>query len=364
MIRVEVEAGATEGADKEWIPDGGETDQLGDVDGIHAPGVVAPGVQAAEARRAATPGRPGLAADLSVEGGGVSERREDLGVRGVLDLDLPLVTQHPAGDAVILVHVHGAPETKEVVLVEVLGAEGLAAQDRGADGVGASGDHEDAAVEVGLRADLEVVPDQVDAGQEVGVGLPEAAALGPDHSLVGTDKADSGVLEGRDEVGEECGLPVDVVIDVDGDRSLDWVDLKTGAGNLPALIGLLGVHNSDLCLWKTLAKLVCVNDIGNVTLHFLTHSADDNLEGAIGQDSLTAFEKLLGVRSHGRDDDSHVTVGVPRFLFLRSGLVEETSGDEVDNESQVAKDEEENEELVRRREIDRQRADDAIGRED
>lgn len=150
VVRVEVEAGAPESTDKEGIPDDGEADQLGDVDGIHAPGVVAPGVQAAEARRATAPGRPGLAADLSVEGGGVSERREDLCVRGVLDFDLPLVAQHPARDAVVLVHVHGAPEAEEVVLVEVLGAEGFAAEDRGAHGVGASRDDEDAAVEVGL----------------------------------------------------------------------------------------------------------------------------------------------------------------------------------------------------------------------
>lgn len=139
-----------------------------------------------------------------------------------------------------------------------------------------------------------------------------------------------------------------MVIDVDGYGGLYGVDLKTGAGNLPALVGLLGVHNSDLCLWEPLAKLVCVNDIGNITLHLLTHSANDNCEGPIGQDSLAALEKLLGVRSHGGDDDSHIAIGVAWLLFLRGRLVEETSCDEVNDKSEVTKDEEEDEELVGR----------------
>jgi hypothetical protein len=150
VVRAEVEAGAPEGVHEQGVPDGSEAHKLGDVDGVDAPGVSAPGVQAAQARRAATPGCPCLAADLLVEGGRVAQRREDLRLGGVLDVDLPPAAHYPAGDAVIVVRVEGAPGAKKIVLVEEAAAEAIAAQDGGADGPGAAGDHKDAAVEVGL----------------------------------------------------------------------------------------------------------------------------------------------------------------------------------------------------------------------
>lgn len=195
----EVQAGAREGPDEEGIPDRGEADELGDVDGVDAPRVAAPGVRRPQARRAAAPGRPGLAADLGVEGGRVAQGREDLRLGRALEADLPLVAQHPARDVVVVVAVDGPAQAKEVVLAEVARAEGVAVEDQRAEGVGAARHAEHAAVDVGLGADLEVVAAEVDAGEEVGVRLPEAAALGPDDFLVGADEAHGGVLEGCDE---------------------------------------------------------------------------------------------------------------------------------------------------------------------
>lgn len=105
-----------------------------------------------------------------------------------------------------------------------------------------------------------------------------------------------------------------------------------------------------------------VYDIANVIFHLLAHSGDHNLDGAIDQDSLEAFQELFGVRSHSWNDDRDVSIGVEGVLPLRDWLVEKTSSDEVDNEPKVPEDEEKEEEHVGRREIDSHVADVAVDR--
>jgi hypothetical protein len=122
-VSLVVEAGAGQRPDEEGVPDDGEVDQARDVDGVDTPGEVDPGVPVAETREVAAPGGPGLSEDLSVELARISEGRDYLTLRSVLDANLPTFSQDPSGDVVVIVWVEGSEKSEEELLILETSAE-------------------------------------------------------------------------------------------------------------------------------------------------------------------------------------------------------------------------------------------------
>lgn len=128
-VSLVVEAGAGQRPYEEGIPDDGEVDQARDVDCVDAPGEVDPGVQVAETREVAAPGRPSLSEDLSVKLARVAEGRGDFTLGGVLDANLPAVAQDPSGDVVVIVWVERSEKTEEESLILETSAECFVLED-------------------------------------------------------------------------------------------------------------------------------------------------------------------------------------------------------------------------------------------
>lgn len=181
------------------VPKSRKVDHARDINGIHAPGEVQPSVNLTQTAHVATESRSRLAKELSIELAGVAERGEHGTVVHVLNGNLPAVTKHPASAVVVVVGVQGTEQTKEEHLAVVAAAEIGILVDLGANGCGATGDDKDAAVYVGLRADLEVVTLKVEAADKIGEAGPQAAGGVAQNFLVGADHADLGVVEGGDE---------------------------------------------------------------------------------------------------------------------------------------------------------------------
>lgn len=150
MVSRVVEVGAGQRPDEEGVPDESEVEEARDVDGVDAPGEVAPGVPVSEAREVAAPGRPGLSEDLPVELARVAEGGDDAAFGNVLDADLPAVAKDPSGDVVVVVWVERSEKTEEESLILETSAEVLVLEDFSANGRGATGNDEDTAVNVGL----------------------------------------------------------------------------------------------------------------------------------------------------------------------------------------------------------------------
>lgn len=230
--------------------------------------------------------------------------------------------------------------------------------DLGANGSRATGDDEDAAVEVGLRADLEVVALEVEAGDEVGEGAPQAAGGVAQDLLVGADEADLGVVKGREERLEEAGAPEGGVVNADGDGGRVLVEAVAGAQDLAALVGLIKLDDDEIGMGKTGGEVLDAQDLLDVLFELDTDGRDDEQLGGVDQDGFAAAQEGSRVGSNGGDDDGDIAVGISGWLAngATSRLVEVVASDEVDNESQVAKQEEEDEEVVGASEL----GDDAI----
>lgn len=312
----------------------------------------------AQTRHVTTERRTRLAKELSVELVRVAQRREHSALIGVLHSDLPSIAEHPARAVVVIVGVQGAQQTEQEHLVVVALAEVCILVDLGANGSRATGDDEDAAVEVGLRADLEVVALEVEAGDEVGEGAPQAAGGVAQDLLVGADEADLGVVKGREERLEEAGAPEGGVVNADGDGGRVLVEAVAGAQDLAALVGLIKLDDDEIGMGKTGGEVLDAQDLLDVLFELDTDGRDDEQLGGVDQDGFAAAQEGSRVGSNGGDDDGDIAVGISGWLAngATSRLVEVVASDEVDNESQVAKQEEEDEEVVGASEL----GDDAI----
>lgn len=198
------------------------------------------------------------------------------------------------------------------------------------------------------------MPLEVEAGDEVGQGAPETARGDvAQNLLVGAHEADLGVVKGREETVEEARAPKGRVINANGDGRRRLVKAVAGAQNLTAFVGLVELDNDDVGVGKAGGEPLGAQHALNVLLELDTDGRDDEALGAIDQDGLAAAQKGSRVRRHRGHDNGDIAVGVSGRLAkgVTKGLVEEVTGDEVDNATQVAKQEEDEEDVVRPSEL-------------
>lgn len=260
---------------KKRIPDSRKVDHLRDVHRVHAPGKMPPGVPLPQTRHVAAKSRPRLAEELPVEPARVAQRREHGALARGLHAHPPAAAQHPPRDEVVVVRVQRAEQAEEEALVGVAAAEVRVVEDLGADGGRAARDDEDAAVEVGLRADLEVVALEVEAGDEVGEGAPQAARGVAQDFLVGAREADLGIVEGREEGLEELRSPEGRVVDADRDGRLVFVDVVARLHDLAPLVRLVKLDDGELGAREARLEVVGAQDLLHILLQLDSHGRDD-----------------------------------------------------------------------------------------
>lgn len=257
---------------KKRIPHSREIDHLRNVNGVHGPRKVSPRVSLPQTRHVAPKRRPRLAEELLVELARVAQRREQRALGGVLlHAHPPAVAEHPPRDVVVVVRVQRAEPTTEEHLAAVAPAEVGVLVDLGAEGGRAARDDEDAAVEVGLRAELEVVALEVEAGDEVGEGGPEAAGGVAQDFLVGAHEADLGVVEGGEDVFEETGSPEGGVIDADRDGVLFLVDAVARLQDLASLVRLIELDDHEFGMGEARLEAVDAQNLLNVLFQLDAH---------------------------------------------------------------------------------------------
>ena len=227
-------AGAAKRVHQQRIPDQSEVEQRGEMDGVDAVGLAAPVARGKEGARVAAVGGAGPAEALGEEFRVGAQCRFDGGRVRVLDPEIPVVRDHPAGYKVVVVGVEGADDAAaaaaalvgkkgggEEVFGHKGGLEGGREQDGGTVRGGPARDDEDAAVDGVAGGDFKVVPFEVEAAEQVpeGGGGEEArgGGGGAADSLPRAHAADGGVGEGGEEVREKVGRPKDVVVTQDGD---------------------------------------------------------------------------------------------------------------------------------------------------
>ena len=169
--------------------------EAGQVDGIDAVWLSGPdGAFCEERGRIRTPRRTypstTLTEELGVDRLADANGGLNLGLLGVLDLDLPTVLNQVAGDVVVIVRVKRSEKAEEEHLVEVSLLEGLVLENAGADAHRTAGNNEDTAVNRVCRADLKVVTIEIEASEHVPEATPDGKTLEATNSFVGTDNAD------------------------------------------------------------------------------------------------------------------------------------------------------------------------------
>ena len=165
-----------------------------------------------------------------------------------------------------------------------------------------------AAIHVVRGRDLKVAALDVSGAQPVEnarleIGVPLAA-----DSLACSHTTDLRILKGRQNPGQQCLWPFDVIVCHDGDGCPDMRECST---HLHPLV--CNVCEKDLNSW--VVQRVCELFQGLV---FGGGSDEDELVGLAGQNALQRGAKLLHAVVDGGDDDSHI-LGSERWL-LRDGL--------------------------------------------
>lgn len=105
----------------------------------------------------------------------------------------------PSRTVIVVVRVQGPEETQEKHLILEAATKVVILKDLGTDCRGAPRDNEDAAINIRLRSNLEVVAGEVKAGNEVGKRFPQAATRVTNDFLVRPNKADLGIVKGGNE---------------------------------------------------------------------------------------------------------------------------------------------------------------------
>lgn len=276
-----------------------------------------------------------------------SEWCHDLGVGGELECELPAVLEDPTDTIIIVIWVERTEHPEEEPLVAVTPLVVLALKDLGADGRSSSGNTEHSTVDIRLRSNTEVVSLQVQTSDKVrerGV-YTIAGPLGDvaDNLFPSADKTNLGVVKSGHQGLQEVGLPVDVVVDANGDRRILLVDLLGCGNNLPTLVRRLGPGYDECSLGEE--GLEAINFATDVTLQFDTHGDDDHHAGDVCQDAVTTLHEGRSVWRNSRDDNRDVTI-VVLWMVRASGTVEDQAGESVDQESVVAEQEQGEEEKV------------------
>lgn len=93
---------------------------------------------------------------------------------------------------------------------------------------------------------------------------------------------------------------------------------------------------------------VVAQNLLDILLELDANGGDDEEGGAIDQDRLAAAQEGRGVGGDGGDDYSDILAGITRILAASGGLVEEQSSDGMNNEAQIAENEEEDKDPVTR----------------
>ena len=174
--------------------------------------------------RVAAPGGLGPAEALVEVFGVFAQGGFDGGFVAVLDLELPVVRDHPVRDEFVVVGVEGpvgaAEEVEEFVGEGV--DEGVGLQDRGAVRGRAARDGGDAAVQGVGGGLVEVAALEPEAAEEIEEARAEehpevcgeggGQRCGASYALAGADAAYLGVFKRGDYVRQQSGLPEDVII--------------------------------------------------------------------------------------------------------------------------------------------------------
>lgn len=323
---------------QEVVPEDGEVDHAGDVDGVDRVRLGGPGAGGQERARVGAEGGTGPAERRGEVLGEPAEGRLDLAVLVRLDADAKALLKDPAGDEVVIVRTEGTPDhTHETNgLVEVTVAEFGVANNVGADGAGATRDGKETTVDLGRGHDLKVVAGEVQGSDHVPEELESTVGLLDSDTLVGTNKSNVGVLEGGEKGREEAIVkrPDDVIIDADGDVGIDDGD---DVINLNTLSGLGRCLYTDVDLGE--ADTETSADLLGVIDEIVTTNDDEEVAGSLVADRLAAFAEDVARGLDGWADDGDMLSSVPGDGLSGSGAVEPVS-DNVDKEAPVTEGEE------------------------
>lgn len=134
-----------------------------------------------------------------------------------------------------------------------------------------------------------------------------------------------------------------MVVNTNRNRRLVCVEEVSGGDNLAPFVGFVCLHDDELCLRKTGFEILGADDVVNVIFELDANSGNDQNSRPIVQDCLAAPKERLCIWCHGWNDHGDVLACIMGFLLVESRPVKKNTSNEVDNKTEVAKEEQDDE---------------------
>lgn len=246
----------------------------------------------------------------------------------VLDPGLHLVADQPASHKVVVVGIENvtSPALRLKALQEV-----MALQDLRSIGTGAAGHARGSAINVMGGGDLEVAALDVCCTQPVPHACRDRTielALDP---LASAHPSNLRIFEGGQEMGNQGGGPLDIVVCHDHNFCRDMVALE-GLADLETLVRLVNLEHNDLSVLEARRPQAVSRLLQSIKS--IVGCDQDQLGRFADENALETGYNLLEDIVDSRKDDRHIIRGIRRLLGDRLRLVGPMA-DTVDEETKV-----------------------------